>query len=107
LSLARFRDEWLFGDPEARQSVSDPLDRRIGGLEAKSREVDTTLSTHEKGIASADERAKGADQHAADAMKEAKAAQERIGQVDEKATAANAETNKNATEAAWSLLTVV
>jgi OOP family OmpA-OmpF porin len=81
------------------KSVSDPLDRRIGGLEAKSREVDTTLSTHEKGIASADERAKGADQHAADAMKEAKAAQERIGQVDEKATAANAETNKNATEA--------
>ena len=45
------------------KSVSDPLDRRIGGLEAKSREVDTTLSTHEKGIASADERAKGADQN--------------------------------------------
>lgn len=81
------------------KSVSDPLDRRLGGLEAKSREVDTTLSAHEKGIASAEEQAKSADQHATAAMTEAKSAQERITQVDEKSTTATAAANKNATEA--------
>ena len=69
------------------KSVSDPLDRRIGGLEAKTRETDATLSTHEKGITAADERAKAADQHAADAAKEAKGAHERIGQVSEQTAA--------------------
>jgi len=40
------------------KSVSDPLDRRIGGLEAKSRETDATLASHEKDISAADERVK-------------------------------------------------
>ena len=81
------------------KSVSDPLDRRVGGLEAKLGEVDKTLSNHEKGIAAADERAKGADAHAMDASKEAKGAHERIGQVSEQASAASSAANKNATEA--------
>jgi outer membrane protein OmpA-like peptidoglycan-associated protein len=81
------------------KSVSDPLDRRIGGLEAKSREVDTTLATHEKGITAADERAKGADQHAAAASQEAKAAQERIAQVDKDAKEQNAVVARSANEA--------
>jgi outer membrane protein OmpA-like peptidoglycan-associated protein len=71
------------------RSVSDPLDRRIGGLEAKSRETDTTLANHEKGITAADERAKAADQHAAEVEKMAKVNQERIGQVSDQTTAAN------------------
>jgi OmpA-OmpF porin, OOP family len=81
------------------KSVSDPIDRRVGGLEAKSREVDGTLSTHEKGIAAADERAKGADQHAADAAKEAKTANERVGQLGEQTSAATAAVSKSASEA--------
>jgi outer membrane protein OmpA-like peptidoglycan-associated protein len=70
------------------KSVSDPLDRRIGGLESKTREQDTTLANHDKAIAAADERAKAADQHASEVEKQAKANQERIGQVSEQTTAA-------------------
>ena len=81
------------------KSVSDPLDRRLGGLEAKSREVDSTLSAHEKGISAADERAKGADMHAADASKEAKGAHERIGQVNQDLGEKTVAANKNATDA--------
>ena len=77
------------------KSVSDPLDRRIGGLEAKSREVDTTLATHEKGITAADERAKGADQRAMEAGNAAKQNSERIGQVSQQTEAAA----RSATEA--------
>jgi OmpA-OmpF porin, OOP family len=77
------------------KNVSDPLDRRIGGLEAKNREVEVKLETHEKGITAADERAKAADQHAADAAKDAKGAHERITQVGEQTTAVS----KTATEA--------
>jgi outer membrane protein OmpA-like peptidoglycan-associated protein len=71
------------------KSVSDPLDRRIGGLEAKSREVDTTLATHEKGITAADERAKGADQRAMEAVNAGKQNAERIGQVSQQTEAAS------------------
>jgi outer membrane protein OmpA-like peptidoglycan-associated protein len=84
------------------KSVSDPLDRRVGSVEAKNREVDTKLSAHETAIALADERAKGADAKASDAAKEAKGAHERIGQVGEQVTAAAGAAgtaNKNATEA--------
>ena len=81
------------------KGIADPLDRRVGGLEAKSREVDSTLSTHEKGISAADERAKGADLHAADASKEAKGAHERIGQVNQELGAQTATANKTATDA--------
>lgn len=71
------------------KSVSDPLDRRVGGLEAKTTEIDTKLSAHDKGISAADERAKGADAHAAEAAKEAARAHERIGVVGEQAETAN------------------
>lgn len=71
------------------KSVSDPLDRRVGGLEAKTREIDGTLSGHDKGISAADERAKGADAKAAEAAKEAARAHERIGVVGEQADQAN------------------
>lgn len=71
------------------KSVSDPLDRRLGGLEAKTTEIDKTLSAHEKGISGADERAKGADARAAEAAKEAARAHERIGVVGEQAETAN------------------
>ncbi len=81
------------------KTVSDPLDRRLGGLEAKSREIDGTLSTHEKGIASADERAKSADQRAADAAREAKSAHEKIGPLGEQTSSATAAVGKTASEA--------
>lgn len=71
------------------KSVSDPLDRRLGGLEAKTTEIDKTLLAHEKGISGADERAKGADDRAAEAAKEAARAHERIGKVGEQAETAN------------------
>ncbi len=77
------------------KNVSDPLDRRIGGLEAKNREVETKLDAHEKGITAVDERAKAADQRAADAAKDAKGAHERITQVGEQTVLAG----KSASEA--------
>lgn len=81
------------------KTVSDPLDRRIGGLEAKSREVDGTLSNHEKSIAAVDERAKAADQRAGEAAKEAKGAHEKIGQLGEQTASATAAVGKTASEA--------
>ena len=81
------------------KTVSDPLDRRIGGLEAKNREVEGTLAAHEKGIAAADERAKGADQRAGEAAKDAKGAHEKVGQLGEQTASATAAVGKTATEA--------
>ena len=81
------------------KSVSDPLDRRIGGLEAKNREVEAKLDSHDKGIALADEHAKGADQKASEAGTLAKANQERIGKVSEESMAAAGSAKTAATEA--------
>lgn len=74
------------------KSVSDPLDRRIGGLEAKSRETDATLANHEKGISAVDERAKGADARAGDAAKQAATAHERLGELGKETTALGQQT---------------
>ncbi len=76
------------------KSVSDPLDRRIGGLEAKSRETDATLAGHEKGISAADERAKGADSRAGDAAQQAANAHSRLGELGKETSSISQQTTE-------------
>jgi outer membrane protein OmpA-like peptidoglycan-associated protein len=55
----------------------DPLNQRIGQLETKSKQTDTSIADLERGVSKADERAQSAESKAAQASKEALAAMQR------------------------------
>ena len=71
----------------------DPVNQRVGQLEAKNKQTDASLTDLERGVSRADERAKGAETRASEAAQEAVKANEKAVQAGERAAAASTEAN--------------
>lgn len=67
------------------RNTVDPIDRRVGEMEAKSKKTDTAVSDLERGLALTDERARGTDSRATAAGAEAAKANAAAGKANEAA----------------------
>ena len=82
------------------QANLDPLNKRIGGLESKSKQVDGTLSDLERGVGRADERAQGALGKADEAARAAMRANEAAAKANEEALKSGNKADTAGTDAA-------